>query len=97
MRKYLSRSTVHLVFDSGACVIRKEGKNNWKGDSSRKISQEEIYGTCLSIFLSLYPKNSAIASGATPIGSAVAHPVEKSRQKEGEKSKLMIKSQLMDT
>jgi hypothetical protein len=28
MRKYLSRSTVHLVFDSGACVIRKEGKNN---------------------------------------------------------------------
>jgi hypothetical protein len=28
MRKYLSRSTVHLVFDSGACVIRKKGKNN---------------------------------------------------------------------
>jgi hypothetical protein len=28
MRKYLSRSTVHLVFDSRACVIRKKGKNN---------------------------------------------------------------------
>jgi hypothetical protein len=28
MRKYLSRSTVHHVFDSGAYVIRKEGKNN---------------------------------------------------------------------
>jgi hypothetical protein len=26
-------------------------------------------------------KNSAIASGATPIGSAVAHPIERSRQK----------------
>jgi hypothetical protein len=36
-------------------------------------------------------KNSAIASGATPIGSAVAHPIERSRQKKGEKLKPMIK------
>jgi hypothetical protein len=43
---------------------------------------EQIYGVGLSIFLSLYPKISAIASGATPIGSAVAHPIERSRQKE---------------
>jgi hypothetical protein len=54
MRKYLSRSTVHHVFDSRAYIIRKEGKNNWKGESCWKISQEEIYGTGLSIFLSLY-------------------------------------------
>jgi hypothetical protein len=32
----------------------------------------------MSMVLSLYPKNSAIASGATPIGSAVAHPIERS-------------------
>jgi hypothetical protein len=43
--------------------------------------QEEVYGASLSILLSLYPKISAIASGATPIGSAVAHPIERSRQK----------------
>jgi hypothetical protein len=49
----------------------------------------------LSIFLRLYPKISAIASGATPIGSAVAHPIERSRQKGGE-SKLVIKSKLID-
>jgi hypothetical protein len=28
MRKYLSRSTLYLVFGSGACVISKGGKNN---------------------------------------------------------------------
>jgi hypothetical protein len=39
----------------------------------------------MSIFLSLYPKNSAIASGATPIRSAIAHPIERSRQKKDEK------------
>jgi hypothetical protein len=36
--------------------------------------QEEVYRICLSIFLSLYPKISAIASGATPIGSAGRAP-----------------------
>jgi hypothetical protein len=54
----------------------------------------EIYGTGLSIFLSLYPKNLAIASGATPIGSAMTHPIERSRQKEGEKSKLVTKNKV---
>jgi hypothetical protein len=40
----------------------------------------------LSIFLSLYTKISSIASGAIPIGSAVAHPIERSRQKRTEGS-----------
>jgi hypothetical protein len=60
------------------------------------MPREGIYGTRLSILLSLYPKILAIASGATPIGSAVAHPIEKNRQEEGEKSKLVIKDKLMD-
>jgi hypothetical protein len=47
--------------------------------------QEEVYGAGLSILLSLYPKISAIALGATPIESAVAHPIERSRQKEKSK------------
>jgi hypothetical protein len=46
------------------------------------MMREEIYGAGLSIFLSLYPKLSAIASGATPIGSAVAHPIRKKSTKE---------------
>jgi hypothetical protein len=44
------------------------------------------------VFEPIPEKNSAIASGATPIGSVVMHPIERSRQKEGEKSKLIIKS-----
>jgi hypothetical protein len=42
----------------------------------------EVHGANLFILLSLYLKISAIASGATPIGSGVAHPIEISRQKE---------------
>jgi hypothetical protein len=41
-------------------------------------------------------KNLAIASGATPIGSAVAHPIERSRQKKDGKLKPMIENQLVD-
>jgi hypothetical protein len=41
-------------------------------------------------------KKSATALGATPIGSAVAHPIERSQQKKGEKLKPMIKNQLVD-
>jgi hypothetical protein len=46
------------------------------------MMREGIYGAGLSIFLSPYPKISAIASGATPIGSAVAHPIRKMSTKE---------------
>jgi hypothetical protein len=55
--------------------------------------QETIY---VYIFWAYTQKNSAIASGATPIGSAVAHPIERSRQKKGEKLKPMIENQLVD-
>jgi hypothetical protein len=44
--------------------------------------REEVHGANLKILLSLYPKISALASGATPIGSAITHPIEISRQKE---------------
>jgi hypothetical protein len=47
------------------------------------------------VFEPIPEKNSTIASGATPIGSAVAHPVEKSWQKE-EELKSIIKNQLVD-
>jgi hypothetical protein len=38
------------------------------------LMHEEVQKVYLSIFLSLYPKISAIASGATPIGSAGRAP-----------------------
>jgi hypothetical protein len=56
--------------------------------------REEIYGAGLSIFLSLYPKILAIASGATPIGSAVTHPIKRSQQKKRGESKLVVKEQI---
>jgi hypothetical protein len=54
---------------------------SFKSEQNQQMIQEEVHGANLFILLSLYPKISAIASGATPIGSAVAHPIEISRQK----------------
>jgi hypothetical protein len=80
----------------GGLSHNKRRANYQKGDICQKISKDTVYETGMSIVLSLYPKkNSAIASGATPIGSAVAHPIERSRQK-GEELKSIIKNQLMD-
>jgi hypothetical protein len=61
------------VFDSGACDIRREGIH-CISERSRQLTHEEVQRIYLSIFLSLYPKISAIASGATPIGSAGRTP-----------------------
>jgi hypothetical protein len=54
----------------------------FKSEKNQQMIRGEVHGANLSILLSLYPKISAIASGATPIGSAVVHPIEISRQKE---------------
>jgi hypothetical protein len=43
-------------------------------ERSRQLMHEEVQKIYLSIFLSLYPKISVIASGATPIGSAGCAP-----------------------
>jgi hypothetical protein len=50
MRKYLSRSTVNLVFDSGACVIRKEEKNHKVQIMSTNIARESIWNRYVYIF-----------------------------------------------
>jgi hypothetical protein len=60
---------VYPVFNSGACDIRRKGIH-CINEGSRQLMHEEVHKIYLSIFLSLYPKISAIASGATPIGSA---------------------------
>jgi hypothetical protein len=52
---------------------------------------------CLYFWAYIWKKKSAIASGAPPIGSAVAHPIERSRQNKGEKWKPMIKNQLVES
>jgi hypothetical protein len=58
---------------------RTQGENPFKSEQNQQMIREEVYGANLSILLSLYPKISAIASGSTPIGSAVAHLIEISR------------------
>jgi hypothetical protein len=55
----------------------EERENPFKSEQNQQMIREEVYGSNLSILLSLYPKISAIASGATPIGCAT----ERSRQK----------------
>jgi hypothetical protein len=50
MRKYLSRSIVYLVFDSGACVIRKEEKNHKVRIMLKNIARESIWNRYVYIF-----------------------------------------------
>jgi hypothetical protein len=65
----VKEAQVYPVLDSGACDIRRKGIH-CISERSRQLMHEEVQKIYLSIFLSLYPKISAIASGATPIGSA---------------------------
>jgi hypothetical protein len=66
---------VYLVLASGAYVIKKG--IIIKVQIILEKSQETVYEIGMSIFLSLYLKNSAIALGATPIGSAGHAPDRK--------------------
>jgi hypothetical protein len=63
----------------GGLHHKKRREESLSANHIRKKLQETIYGIDMFIFLSLYPKNSAIASGAIPIGSAIAHPIRRSR------------------
>jgi hypothetical protein len=57
MGKYLSRSTVYLVFDSGAYVIRKEEKNHKVRIISKNIARESIWNRYVYIFEPIPEKN----------------------------------------
>jgi hypothetical protein len=70
---YVEEAQVYPVFDSGAYDIRRKGIH-CISERSQQLMHEEVQKVYLSIFLSLYPKISAIASGATPIGSAGRAP-----------------------
>jgi hypothetical protein len=65
----VKEAQVYPVFDSGACDIRRKGMH-CISERSQQLMHEEVQKIYVSICLSLYPKISAIASGATPIGSA---------------------------
>jgi hypothetical protein len=69
----VKEAQVYPVFDSGACDIQRKGIH-CISERSQQLMHEEVQKVCLSIFLSLYPKNSAIASGAILIGSAGRAP-----------------------
>jgi hypothetical protein len=66
-----STSLPHLRL--GALTFEKKGIH-CINDGSRQLMHEEVHKIYLFIFLSLYPKILAIASGATPIGSAERAP-----------------------
>jgi hypothetical protein len=69
----VKEAQVYPVFDSGACNIQRKGIH-CISERSRQLMHKEVQKVYLSIFLSLCPKISAIASGATPIGSAGRAP-----------------------
>jgi hypothetical protein len=66
----MSRSTTHLVMDSGAHIIRRDGRKI-KHNHAKTIIGENLLGRRIYI-LSLYPK-----LGATPIRSAGRAPDKK--------------------
>jgi hypothetical protein len=69
----VKEAQVYPVFDSGSCDIQRK-EIHCTSERSRQLMHEEVQKIYLSIFLSLYPKISAIASGATPIWSAGRAP-----------------------
>jgi hypothetical protein len=69
----VKEAQVYPIFDSGACDIQRK-RIHCISKRSQQLMHEEVQKVYLSIFLSLYPKISAIASGATPIGSAGRAP-----------------------
>jgi hypothetical protein len=72
--KYLSRSATHLVTDSGAHIIIKSRVNIFKHKNVPKLLQETSFSAII-LYFELIPENfSAIASGATPIGSTGRAP-----------------------
>jgi hypothetical protein len=80
IRKYLPRNTSSPHLQLGG-LCSEEGENLFQSKQNQQMIREEVYESNLPILLSLYPKISAIASGATSIGSAVAHLIERSQQK----------------
>jgi hypothetical protein len=93
---YISRSTSvpRLGLGGLSQKARREKTLRMKHINYRK-RQKRRGGVYVGIFEPIPEKKSAIASGATPIGSAIAHSIERSRQKE-EELKSIIKNQLVD-
>jgi hypothetical protein len=52
----ITEAQVYPIFDSGACDIRRKGIH-CISERIQQLMHEEVQKICLSIFLSLYPKN----------------------------------------
>jgi hypothetical protein len=68
----VAKSTTHLVMDSGAPITRRAGRVS-KHNRAKTITGENLKAT-VCIFWAYTRKISAIASGATPIGSTDRAP-----------------------
>jgi hypothetical protein len=80
----------------GGLRHKKRREKSLNANHIKKYRKRQYMEQVCLYFLAYTRKNSAIASGATPIGSAIAHPIERSRQKKDGKLKPMIKNQLVD-
>jgi hypothetical protein len=77
-KSYLSRSTSVPRLGLGGLRHKKRIEKSLSVNHIDNYRKRQY----MFIFLILYQKNLAIASGATPIGSAVAHPIEERREVE---------------
>jgi hypothetical protein len=66
----MSRSKSHLVVDLGAHIIRKNRMNISSTKCAKIIAGDKLLDDNIIFFEPILEKLSAIASGATPIGSA---------------------------
>jgi hypothetical protein len=80
IRKYLSRSTSSSRLRLGG-LCHKKGRTTERANNVDKY-REKKYMEQFYLFSRAYTRFFlAIAPGATPIGRAVVHPIERSRQK----------------
>jgi hypothetical protein len=77
----MSRSESHLVIDLGAHIIRKNIMNISSTKCAKLIAGDWLLGDNIIFFEPIPEKLSAIASGATPIGSAGRAPDKKKSTK----------------
>jgi hypothetical protein len=69
----VKEAQVYPIFDSGACDIRRKGIQ-CISERSRQLMHEEAQKICLSIFLSLYPKNFGHSLGDYVVVSSIDLP-----------------------
>jgi hypothetical protein len=93
-REKRTGAQVHLVLDSGACVIGRREQLK-RQTNSTNVTRRNIWNMSI-YFLEPIPENFGYSLGGYSHRERCRAPDRKKSTKEGEESKLVIKNKLMD-